>query len=246
MKNIFFFAVIFLVSINALAKNPIESPTFDNILQTIVGEEKYIFDDNKIIVKVPNFADNPVQVPIFVDARKIKNAKRLVIFADLNPISTVVDIELLGLSALFSTNIKVAQETPLRALVLDDKNIWHIASANIKSNGGGCDISSQASKDYEFEKLLGQTKGQIFNKDNNTRIKASIFHPMETGLIFGTNEFYINKILIKNKNKIVAKITSSSAISENPRFTFEIADNLQNAQIKFFDVDANEFTLDLK
>lgn len=128
----------------------------------------------------------------------------------------------------------------------DNKNIWHIASANIKSNGGGCDISSQASKDYEFAKLLGQTKGQTFYKDNNTRIKASIFHPMETGLIFGTNEFYINKILIKNKNKLVAKINSTSAISENPRFTFEISDDLQNASIKFFDVDANEFILELK
>ena len=247
MKHIFLFIVIFLASLFAETKNPVVSPTFDNIVITIVDKEEYIFDDKNIIVKVPNFADNPVQVPIYIDARKIKNAKRLVVFADLNPISQIIDMKLENMLPVVSTNIKVAKETPLRALVQDENNLWHVGSANIKSNGGGCDVSSQASKDYEFAKLLGQTKGQLFTKDDNTtRIKASVFHPMETGLIFGNNEFYINNIQIENNNNILASIQTTSAISENPRFIFETKEKISDLIMKFHDSDGNQFLLDLK
>ena len=41
---------------------------------------------------------------------------------------------------------------------------------------------------------------------------------METGLVFGNSEFYINKILLKADNKNLGEIKTYSAISENPRF----------------------------
>ena len=120
MKYIFF---ILLIIANLYGKNPIQSPTFDEILKPIIEDKKYIFDDENITIEVPNFADNPVQVPIFVDAKKIKNAKQLILFADLNPIPVIVDMKLIELLPLISLNIKVAQETHIRALVLDDKNV---------------------------------------------------------------------------------------------------------------------------
>ena len=123
MKYIFFILVQFLLIQNSYANNPVASPTFDDILKEIINNEKYIFDDKNIKIKVPTFADNPIQVPIFVDAKAIKNAKRLIIFADLNPIPKIIDMDLKNLLALISLNIKVAQETPIRALVLDENNL---------------------------------------------------------------------------------------------------------------------------
>ena len=79
MKYIFFLLIYFLFAQNTYANNPVESPTFDDILKRIIQDDKYIFDDKNINIKVPLFADNPVQVPIFVDAKAIKNAKRLII-----------------------------------------------------------------------------------------------------------------------------------------------------------------------
>jgi sulfur-oxidizing protein SoxY len=246
MKNIFFALFLFISSQNLFAKNPISSPTFSDIINDLIKGEKYIFDDKNIIVDVPKFADNPVQVPIFVDAKKIKNAKRMIIFADLNPIPIIVDMKLKDLLPIISVNIKIAQETPLRALVQDDKNIWHIGSANIKSFGGGCSVSSTASSNTDFDKYLGKAKGEIFDKGDITRIKASIFHPMETGLVFGNNPFYINKISIYAKNKELSNIASYSAISENPRFIFETKNKSKEYKINFSDIDGNEFSLDLK
>ena len=246
MKYIFFLLIFFLFAQNTYANNPVESPTFDDILKRIIQDDKYIFDDKNINIKVPLFADNPVQVPIFVDAKAIKNAKRLILFADLNPIEKIIDMDLVNLLPIVSLNIKVAQETPIRALILDDKGLWHIGSNNIKSFGGGCSVSSVASTDTNFDKLLGKAKGNVFKTPDSIRLKASIFHPMETGLVFGNSEFYINKITIKADDKVLANIDAYSSISENPRFIFETTLESQNYKIEFFDIDGNKFNMDIK
>jgi sulfur-oxidizing protein SoxY len=246
MKYIFLLLVQFLLIQNSYANNPVESPTFDDIVKEIINNEKYIFDDKNIRIKVPLFADNPIQVPIFVDAKAIKNAKRLIIFADLNPIPKVIDMDLKNLLPLISLNIKVAQETPIRALVLDENNLWHIGSNNIKSFGGGCSVASVSSSNTDFEKLLGKTKGNVFKTGNIYRLKASVFHPMETGLIFGNSEFYIDKITIKAENKVLANILAYSSISENPRFIFETLIKSDDYKIEFIDIDGNHFSSDIK
>ncbi len=247
MKNILLSLISLFWSYSLLyATNPIISPTFQDVLKEIIGDQEYIFDDKNIIVKVPSFADNPVQVPIFVDAKKIKDAKRMILFADLNPITRIVDMDLTNLLPLISLNIRVAQETPLRALVLDSKGVWHIGSKNIKSFGGGCSVASVASSDTNFDKLLGKGKISYYKNDDTYRIKTSIFHPMETGLVFGNSEFYINKVVLKAEEKILASIKTYSPISENPRFIFETKEASKEYELEFYDIDGNQFLLDTK
>ncbi|RXJ82314.1 quinoprotein dehydrogenase-associated SoxYZ-like carrier [Arcobacter sp. F2176] len=245
MKKFVFTIIFLIVNINLSADEIIDSSSFLDITKPIMGENKYVFDNKNIKIQVPKFADNSLQVPIYIDASKIMNAKRMLIFADYNPIPIIIDMDIKEILPVFSTNIKVANETPLRILVLDNKNIWHVNNALIKSLGGGCDVSSLASKDKSFAKKLGITKGKIFIKNNNKRIKASIFHPMETGLIFGSLEFYIEKITIQDSNKILSTIKTTSAISENPRFIFEINKKVKNLNIHFFDNEGNDFKLEL-
>ncbi len=245
MKILLSLGLLFLGFCNLFSNQDIDKSTFDTLIKPIITKDKYEFDKNKIKIKVPKFADNPTQVPIFVDATKIKNTKRLVILADYNPIPLIIDMQIKEILPVFSTNIKVAHETPLRVLVQDKNNTWYIASSNINSSGGGCDVSSQTSSNKEFEDLLGNTKGKIFDKKNKKRIKVSIFHPMETGLIFGEAEFYINKIIIKNSEKIISEITTTSVISENPRFIFETNNSYKDITIHFFDNTGNNFKLSL-
>lgn len=247
MKFIHLLILLFIFLQNLYAKNPVESPTFNDILKEIIKNEPYVFDDENIKIKVPTFADNPVQVPIFVDGKNIKNAKRMILFADLNPTAQIIDMDLKNLFPLISLNIKVAQETPIRALILDENNIWHIGSSNIKSFGGGCSVSSVSSSNTDFEKLLGKIKIEVFETEKDAhRIKSSIFHPMETGLIFGNPEFYINKIILKENKNILSVMELFSTISENPRFIFETKSKLQDYIIEFSDIDGNTFTSEIK
>ena len=242
MKHLVYLVLVLVMGIQSLyANNPVPSPTFEDIVKNILKNEKYVFDDKNIKISVPKFADNPVQVPIFIDAKKLKDAKRMIIAADLNPTLEIIDMKLDNLLPTISLNIKVAQETPLRALVLDKDNLWHIGSANIKSFGGGCSVASLATGDSESKKYLGQIKSDIFKNDNEYRLKASIFHPMETGLTFGNTEFFINKVLIKENKKVLSEIITYSTISENPRFVFETKNKSDNYTIEFYDNDGNEF-----
>ena len=52
MKYIFFLLIYFLFAQNTYANNPVESPTFDDILKRIIQDDKYIFDDKNINIKV--------------------------------------------------------------------------------------------------------------------------------------------------------------------------------------------------
>ena len=69
---------------------------------------------------------------------------------------------------------------------------------------------------------------------------------MNTGFVFGTNEFYINSITIKNNSKVLADIKSTSVISENPRFIFELKNKVDNLNIEFIDNDGNNYKADIK
>lgn len=241
MKYLISLLLVLVSMQNLLANNPIPSPTFDDIVKNILKNEKYVFDDKNIKISVPKFADNPVQVPIFVDGKKLIDAKRMILAADLNPTFEIIDMKLDNLLPVVSLNMKVAQETPLRAMILDKNNVWNIGSANIRSFGGGCSVASVATGDSEASKYLGKTKSDLFEKENIYRLKTSIYHPMETGLTFGNTEFFINKILLKEGTKVLSEIMTYSTISENPRFIFETKDKLTKYTIEFYDNDGNKF-----
>jgi sulfur-oxidizing protein SoxY len=238
--------LLFIINQVSFAKDPLNSPVWTETIKQMIGDDKYIFDDENIKINVPTFADNPLQVPIFIDATKIKNAKRLLVFADINAIVKVADFDLQDMKAILSLNIKVAQGTPLRAVVLDENGLWHVGSANINSFGGGCAVPSEASKAGSVEDLIGKTKSKVWKKDNTYRIKWSIFHPMETGLFVGNPSFYISKVDIRIGSKTIGKIDLYGSVSENPRITLETKAGTGAYKLFITDTDANEFELKTK
>lgn len=207
------------------------------------GDNKVIFHDKNIIVKVPSFADNPAQVPIFVDASYYKKGKRIIVFADLNLIKTILDMQIIDFVPTMSMNIKVAQATPLRVAVLDENDVWHVATADIQSEGGGCSVAPNEEKDKEKLEQLGKYRSKVSQKKDGYDLKFSIYHPMETGLFFGKSEFYINDLQIKENNKTLVKIETSAAVSENPRFEFKKMQGNGNYTIIMNDTDGNNFTI---
>ncbi|GEM_PF-2299171 len=237
-----FLLFILLFTANAQAKNPIYSPTFDDLLQKILHDSNYCFDDVNITVTVPKFADNPSQVPISIDGSKLIDAKRMIVFADLNLIPEVMDIKLLNLKAVFSFSIRVAQETPIRVLIEDKNGLWHIGSANIKSYGGGCSTSTPE-ESKKFAPLLGKHKSHTLRQDKTYIIQFAIFHPMETGLMFGSNPFYIKHLELHSNKELLASMEITSAISQNPTMIFETMGGDGTYTIILDDSDANEYNI---
>lgn len=238
--------MILLINQLTYAKDPLNSPVWQETIIKMIGEEKYIFDDKNIQINVPSFADNPLQVPIFIDASKIENAKRMVVFADLNAIVKIADFDLLKMNPILSLNIKIAQGTPLRAVVLDKNGLWHVASAQINSFGGGCSVSSVASSVSNYEDLLGRTKSNIWKNNDSYRIKWSVFHPMETGFFVGNPEFYISDINILSNNQSIGKMKIYASVSENPRILLETNEGNGTYKIELLDTDSNEYNFTTK
>lgn len=237
---------ILLIAQFSHGKDPLNSPVWNETIKKMIGNDKFIFDDKNIKINVPAFADNPLQVPIFIDASKIKNAKRMIVFADLNAIVEIVDFNLQKMKPVISLNIKIAQGTPLRAVVLDENNLWHVGSANINSFGGGCSVASNASDMENYEDLLGKTKNKIWKIKDTYRLKWSIFHPMDTGLFVGNPAFYISDIKILSKNQELANLKVWASVSENPRILFETKEGNGDYHIQILDTDGNEFDFNTK
>ena len=247
-KNIFFKILLVFVcflSFSYAQKDPLSSPMWNDVIKMFFKNEAYVIDKN-IIIKVPSFADNALQVPIYVDASYYKKAQRLLIFADLNAIIPLLDMKLSGLLPVISLNMKIAQGTPLRAAIKDKNGLWHISSAEIKSFGGGCSVSSEASLLEISQDLFGKYKIKTFNINNRKRIKLSIYHPMDTGLFVGNPEFFINKVTIKADDKIKAQIRTYASVSENPRLIFEDKASKNNYEIILEDTDGNIFKINTK
>lgn len=236
---------VLLLTTNIQAKNPIYSPTFDDLIKNTLQGANYSFDDSNITIIVPKFADNPAQVPISIDGSKLKDAKRMIVFADLNHIPEIMDIKLLNLKAVFSFSIRVAQETPIRVLIEDGKGLWHVGSANIKSYGGGC-AASTPEESEKFALLLGKHKSHTIRHDKTYTIQFSIFHPMETGLMFGTNPFFIKHLELHSKKELLASMELTSAISQNPTMIFETVGGDGTYMIDMEDSDANEYHISTK
>ncbi|MFY9142494.1 thiosulfate oxidation carrier protein SoxY [Sulfuricurvum sp.] len=234
---------ILLLGITLEAKNPIYSPTFDDLIHNTLHGATYSYDDTNITISVPKFADNPSQVPVSIDASKIKEAKRMIVFADLNYIPEIMDVKLLKLDPIFSFNIRVAQETPVRVLVEDANGLWHVGSANIKSSGGGCATPNTPEESKKFALLQGKHKSSVTRVKDTYFINFSIFHPMETGLMFGTTAFYIKHLDLYYKQELIGSMELTSAISQNPTLLLQTSAGDGTYSIDLEDTDANEYRI---
>lgn len=240
------FILVLITNLAYGKTDPLNSPMWQDLINKYFQNETFVFDDKNIILKVPSFADNPLQVPIYVDGSFYEEASEVFIFADVNAIIPLLRMKLNDFKPIISVNMKIAQGTPLRAAIKDKDGLWHIASKEIRSFGGGCSVPSEASALDNWETQLGKAKYSIFTKASNNRIKFSVFHPMDTGLFIGNPEFFINEIIIKNKNKKLATIKTYASISENPRFLLESKDIYNSYNIKLKDTDGNEYEIKIK
>lgn len=183
---------------------------------------KKIVMNSQILVHTPKVAEDQLNLPVHVDARSVKNAQKIVIIADLNPIPKVLTYEPKQAEARLSFRIKVGQATPIRAAVLDKDGVWHVGGTYVDASGGGCSQPAVAYGNDDWVKRLAEIRGQIWRKPGQeaTRLRFSIRHPMDTGLADGIPAFFIEKLEFKGaKGNLLGNLYISEPLSENPTVT---------------------------
>lgn len=193
----------------------------DFILSDKEGGQKIVMDDS-ILVQVPKVAEDQMVVPVHVDARAIKNVKKIVVFADLNPLPKVLTFVPKKAEARLSFRIKVEQGTVVRAAVLDGDNVWRIGATYLDATGGGCSQPAIAHGTDDWITHLAEVRAKIWRKPTSeaAKMRVTIKHPMDTGLADGIPAYYIEKLdMVTPQGDLLGQVFLHEPVSENPTLT---------------------------
>ncbi len=202
--------------------DPLESVMWKEMHEQLLNNQPVVFD-NRIIVTAPYSAENALNVPVKVDASAVGQVQLLVVFADLNPIPKILQLEPKQAQPVISFNFKVQQATPLRAAALDQDGVWHVGGVLLDAAGGGCTQPSVGSGSADWSEQLGNVSARLWPKAKGQRIRMRIMHPMDTGLADSIPAFYIERIDINSsKGKKLAVLQLFEPIAENPIITLDL------------------------
>ncbi len=242
------FFVPFICSADNLVKDPLGSVQWDDMYGAFLKGHPAVFDD-KVKVIAPSYAEDPMNVPVTVDASELTGIKKIVIFADFNPIPLIARYYPTSADAILSFRFKIQQASPVRAAVLTDDNVWHVGGVWVNSAGGGCTVASTGRLANDWMDSLGNVYGKRWKNDNSSRVRLRINHPMDTGLVPGIPAFFIEHLNFRNEvGDVLAHIELFEPINENPVLTFNFKNKKPSSLIYMTgsDNNGNEFEAEFK
>lgn len=240
-----------LVPLAAVAEqaDPLNSPQWDFMHESILDSEPYEFD-NRVVVVGPASAEDAMNVPVSVRVTGLSDVQKIVVFADLNPIHKVLIFHPKKALPNLGFRIKIEQATPIRAAALTADGVWHVGGQWVDAAGGGCTAPSYGRESGTWADTLGQVRHRRWEREQNDieRLRLQIMHPMDTGLAPGIPAFYIDKLDLKRgEDDIIATLEIFEPVSENPYFTFDLADNSNQAlYLSAHDINGNRINEDLE
>ena len=177
-----------LVAGTAVAQTPVD-PLADRGRWADMQRQFYrggeVSFDPRVRVEVPPTAEDAMNVPVAVDARALAGEAidRIVVVADYNPILKVLEFEPTAVAPYLAFRIKVQQSTPVRAGVRLRDGRWLVGSAIVNSQGGGCTAPSTGRGVAGWERTLNTVSARRFSSPAGERLRFSVLHPMDTGLL---------------------------------------------------------------
>lgn len=226
--SLFIFALTApLVASAALPDDPLGSPQWTYMANKFFKGAPVVFDD-RVRVVAPHYAENALETPIQISAPDLQDVEQVLVFADLNPITRVLDYYPVRAQPSIGFAFKIQQATPLRAAMRTADGTWHIGGTWIDAQGGGCTAPSVASGSPAWLTQLGETRARLWspdseNKHAESRLKFRVIHPMDTGLAAGIPAFYISEMTLTDaQGDTLARIKPYEPVSENPVFTLDL------------------------
>jgi len=222
----------------ALPADPLGSPMWQRLGQTLFGDAPVRFDP-RVRVIFPGIAENQRQFPVAIDARGIAGVKRILVFADLNPIPLAVDYTLDAAQPYFSTRIKLDQRTPVRGAVQLADGSWLVSGGWIDAAGGGCSLPPISRVKGDWAQHLGEVRGVARWAAGGMRVRLAFRHPMDTGLIDNIPTYNLEEVALTGaEGRRFGDLRIEASVAEDPEFTV-IVGALPNEQIVMAGRDTN-------
>lgn len=206
--------------------DPFDSRVFPYHQVTILADPVGITWDDRVKVILPAAAEDPTQVPVFVDASEIQDVTEIIVFADYAPIPLVLRAAFEGMQPALGFPIKVEQATVIRAVVVDRDGHHYVGGSHIDAMGGGCTTPDGGTAKADWIERLGHISYQFSSVGD--RVRVGIDHPMDTGLAPGIPAYYLENLqVLGNGYKIIIQLFEP--VSENPVFTFNLPNTDQES-----------------
>lgn len=204
------------------AGDPLASARWEDMRRLFLNGQSMVFDP-RVKVIAPSTAENPMQVPVTVDASALGQVLEVVVFADFNPIVEALRFYPEAASAYLGFRLKLQQSSPVRAAARTADGVWHLGGSWVNTVGGGCTAPSAAAASPEWQKHLNEVSARQWNEGPNAgRLRLRIVHPMDTGLVAGTPAFYLEEIVFRDAaGQALMRVQPAQPVSENPVFTLQ-------------------------
>jgi sulfur-oxidizing protein SoxY len=203
--------------------DPLESARWGDMQRLFFDGAKVVFDP-RVHVTSPKVAEDAMNVPVSVNVEGLTEVQEVLVFADFNPILKVLSFQPVRAKPALGFRIKLQQSSPVRAAARTADGMWHIGGTWVQSSGGGCTLPSAGRAAGQWDRLLGQVQGRVWDRsEGDFRVRLKVIHPMDTGLAPGIPAFYLERLsLTDEQGNAFMEIETFEPVSENPVFTFDI------------------------
>ncbi|EQB29810.1 quinoprotein dehydrogenase-associated SoxYZ-like carrier [Sphingobium ummariense] len=200
--------------------DPLGSPMWTAHARTLFGDDPVRFDP-RVKVDFPIIAENQRAFPVVIDARTIPGVRRMILFADLNPIPVAIDYRPVAAAAYVATRIKLDQRTPVRGAVQIDSGEWLVWGGWVDAAGGGCSTPPVSRVKGDWADHLGEIRGEAWPlPGGDSRLRLSFRHPMDTGLVENIAAYHLEEIDVRGADgRPLAEMAIWASVAEDPALT---------------------------
>ena len=257
LKNVNFYIItpfiLFIFNLSLLYSNETYDDDFLIIKEEYLGKNYEFLNNSKIKIIIQDEVEEAHEVSMVVKIPKIlKDTKKIFILVDNNPIQLVTKIFPQKPLKSVGFNIRMEQDSFVRAAILDSKNIWNISSKKvIVKSPGGCSLPAcDPTKEICEPSKLGKIVMHKYKRSSGDwRLKFKINHPMDTGLVTDPSsgkiipEYHVNWLYFQNDEEELAKAQTYGALSANPTFILDFYDDFSKPSVKATDTKGKSFSL---
>lgn len=236
----------------AAGGDPFGSLQWPDLQREFFGNARVVFDE-RVQVRAPAFAEDPMNVPVAVSAEGLADVEAITVIVDRNPIRKVIEYFPLAALPRISLRFKLEQASPVRAAARTRDGVWHVGGTQVDSAGGGCTAPGATRRDGSWSRTLGDVSAKVFPQSvplsgslggtggsgPATRLRVRVMHPMDTGLVGGIPAFYVKALTLRDSAvRELARVKLYEPISENPVLSLDFA-TLPASGLRLVGVDNN-------